>query len=146
MRKILQIIIILTIFISYNFAGCFENNSQNFSSNFNIIEYTISAQKRIKVECCYENITIGYGFNYSPDVQYYVVNGSFLSKNNNLIKKLEINGIFCDENNIELITISDYVSNVSYLSIKTFKIIVDNHYSFKEFDKINSVKFEFKRL
>jgi hypothetical protein len=146
MRKILQITIISIIFIFINFTGCFENNSQNFSSNFNIIEYTISAQKRIKVECCYENITINYGFNYSPDVQYYLVNGSFLSKNNDFINKLKINGIFCDENNFELITISDYVSNISYLSIKKFKIIVDNHYSFKEFDKIKSVKFEFQPL
>jgi len=146
MRKIFKITTILIIFIFYNFTGCFENNSQNFSSKFNIIEYTISAQKRIKIGCCYENITISYGFNYSPDIQYYVVNGSFLSKNNNFIKKLKINGIFCDENNIELITISDYISNISYLSIKTFKIIVDNHYSFKDFYKIKSVKFEFKTL
>jgi hypothetical protein len=136
MIKILKIMFI--IFFLILITGCFEN-----TSDFEIIEYSIFAQKRIKVECCYENITISNGFNYSSDVQYYVVNGSFISNKKNYINKLKINGIFYDNNNIELIITSDYISNVSYLSEKKFKIIVENHYSFKEFDKIDKVKFEF---
>lgn len=146
MKKLSKISLISMIILSLVFIGCFEKIQNQNISNIEIIEYTITAQKRIKEGCCYENITINNGFNYSYDVQFYVVNGTLISKNTNCIEKLKIIGNFNDANNIELITRTDYILNLSYLTEKKFKIIVENHYSFKEFNKINNVKFEFEIL
>ncbi len=146
MKKLSKVIMILIIMLLVIFNGCFEFNSKIKISDIEIIDYTITAQKHVKEGCCYKNITIDIGFNYSPDVQSYVINGTVLNKNDIQIKKLKITGVFYDIENNDLISRTDYVSNLSYLSEKNFKIIVEDHYSFKEFNKINYVKFEFEIL
>jgi len=138
MNKYILIVLIFLILLVC-ISGCFEKNL-----DIEIIEYNVTGQKRIKEGCCYKNIIINNGFNYSFDVQFYVVNGTVLNKNNNTINKLKIIGNFYDIEGNKLISKWDRVSNLSYLSEKNFKIIVENRYYFEEFNKIDYVKFEFE--
>ena len=116
-KYVIGIILIFLISLIY-YSGCFEKNS-----DIEIIEYTVTGQKRIKEGCCYKNIIIDYGFNYCSDVRFYVVNGTILNKNNNTINKLKIIGNFYDIKGNKLISEWDHVSNLSYLSKKNFELI-----------------------
>jgi hypothetical protein len=137
------------IFIYLLLIGCLDNNLENDILNIEIIEYNVTAQKRVREGCCYKNIIIDNGFNYSYEVQFYVVKGTIINNNNNnnnniSINKLKIIGNFYDIDGNKIISRWDHISNVSYLTEKKFEIILRNHYAFPDFKKIALIKFEFE--
>ena len=99
---------------------------------------------RVTIECDDKNIIIDNGFNYSYDVQFYIVNGTIINNDNISINKLKIIGNFYDIDGNKIISRWDHISNVSYLTEKKFEIILRNHYAFVDFNKIALIKFEFE--
>jgi len=115
-------------------------------SNIEIIELNITSYKRVKEGCCYKDIIIDNGFNYSSDVQFYVINGTVLNKNDFLIKGLKVIGNFYDIDGIILFSQETDVYNLSYLTEEKFSIVVYNKRFLEGFNRIDYIKFEFEVL
>jgi len=115
----------------------------NSNSNIEIIEYKVTVEKSVKEGCCYKTVIVDNGFNYSSDVEFFVIKGTILNKNDNLIKKLYIIGNFYDIDGKKLCSRVTKVSNLSYLTKRGFVLIVEKEYSFKVSNRIDYIKFEF---
>jgi hypothetical protein len=108
------------------------------------IDYSIKALKRVKVNCCYENIIVDSNFNFSRDIRGYIIQGEIKNIAGKILKNVTIIINFLNEENDILFKKYIFIEDFENSSIENFKITINpKDPYFKEIDNIKFIVKEF---